>query len=200
MCKISRHTTLLLSGIADLESRMVEMANQGAGLLFIGAEILANLACCSRSILWIKTLLAFANVEEGSLIFNFAIYFKVHFSLEIQRNFNLKTAPANCKRLGTPRRALPRRRVQPRRQAAVRVVPASGAHAKAPKRSLVAALRRRELTRAVRGKWSAPGGVDPPAGAPPVARHWPPERRTSPAMLRPPHACVSHNVTSLAPN
>jgi hypothetical protein len=29
---------------------------------------------------------------------------------------------------------------------------------------------------------AGPGGADPPAGAPPVARHWPPERRTSPAM------------------
>jgi hypothetical protein len=29
---------------------------------------------------------------------------------------------------------------------------------------------------------AGPGGVHPPAGAPPVARHWPPERRTSPAM------------------
>jgi hypothetical protein len=44
MCKISRYTTLLLSGIAHLESRVVEMANQGVVLLFIGAEILANLA------------------------------------------------------------------------------------------------------------------------------------------------------------
>jgi hypothetical protein len=29
---------------------------------------------------------------------------------------------------------------------------------------------------------AGPGGVDPPTGAPPVAHHWPPERRTSPAM------------------
>jgi hypothetical protein len=29
---------------------------------------------------------------------------------------------------------------------------------------------------------AGPGGVDPPAGAPPVARHWPPKRRTSPTM------------------
>jgi hypothetical protein len=29
----------------------------------------------------------------------------------------------------------------------------------------------RELTRAVRGKWAAPGGANPPAGAPPVVRH-----------------------------
>jgi hypothetical protein len=50
MCRISRHTTLLLSGIADLESRVVEMANQGTGLLFIDAEILAKLARCSCSI------------------------------------------------------------------------------------------------------------------------------------------------------
>jgi hypothetical protein len=29
---------------------------------------------------------------------------------------------------------------------------------------------------------AGPGGVDLPAGAPPAACHWPPERRTSPAM------------------
>jgi hypothetical protein len=44
MCRISRHTTLLLSGIASLEFRVVKMANQGTGLLFIGVENLANLA------------------------------------------------------------------------------------------------------------------------------------------------------------
>jgi hypothetical protein len=44
MCRILRHTTLLLSGIADLESRVVKMANQVTGSLFIGAENLANLA------------------------------------------------------------------------------------------------------------------------------------------------------------
>jgi hypothetical protein len=29
---------------------------------------------------------------------------------------------------------------------------------------------------------AGPGGANPPAGAPPAAYHWPPERRTSPAM------------------
>jgi hypothetical protein len=29
---------------------------------------------------------------------------------------------------------------------------------------------------------AGPGGADPPAGAPPAACHWPPERRTLPAM------------------
>jgi hypothetical protein len=74
---------VLLSGIASLECRVVKMANQGTSFLFIGAEILANLACCSCSIPWIKPLPAFAIVEEGSLIFNFAIDCKMHFSLKI---------------------------------------------------------------------------------------------------------------------
>jgi hypothetical protein len=199
MCRISRHTTLLLSGITSLECRVVKMANQGAGLLFISAEILANLACCSCSIIWVKPLPAFAIVVEGSLIFNFAIDCKVHFSLKIQRISNLKTTLANCKRLGTPRRALPRRRARPCRQAAVRAVPVSGVHDEAPERPSVAALRRRELTRAVRGKWAVPDGVDPPTGAPPGARHWPPGRRTSPAMPRPPHAFVSHQRDLTSP-
>jgi hypothetical protein len=98
-----------------------------------------------------------------------------------------------------PRRALLRHRARPRRQAVVRAIPASGAHAEAPEQPSVAALRRRELTCAVRGKWAAPDGVDPPAGAPPVVRHWPLEQRTSPAMLRPPHACVSHRRDLTSP-
>jgi hypothetical protein len=102
MCRISRHTTLLLSGIADLESRVVEMANQGAGLLFIGAENLANLACRSCSIPCIKPLPTFVKVVEGCVIFNFALDHKVHFSLKIQRKIILKTALAKCKRPGTP--------------------------------------------------------------------------------------------------
>jgi hypothetical protein len=132
MCKISGHTTLLLSGIASLECRVVKMANQGAGLLLIGAEKLASLACCSCSIHWIKPLPSFPNFEEGSLMFNIAIYFKVHFSLKFQIKSNLKTLSANCKRPGTPRRALPRRRARPRQQAVIRAIPSSGAHAEAP--------------------------------------------------------------------
>jgi hypothetical protein len=68
------------------------MANQGAGLLFIGAENLANLARRSCSIPCTKPLTAFAIVVEGSLIFNFAVDCKMHFSLKIQRKTNLKTA------------------------------------------------------------------------------------------------------------
>jgi hypothetical protein len=102
MCKISRHTTLLLSGIANLECRVAEMANQGACLLFISAEILAKLARYSSSILWVKPLPAFAIVVEGSSILTFAIDCKVYFSLKIQRKSNLKTASANCFSTVTP--------------------------------------------------------------------------------------------------
>jgi hypothetical protein len=91
----SINTTLLLSGIADLESRVVEMANQGTGSLFTGAEILANLARCSCSIPCIKPLLTIVKIVEVCVIFNFALDHKVHFSLKIQRKFILKTASAN---------------------------------------------------------------------------------------------------------
>jgi hypothetical protein len=83
MCRISRHTPLLLSGIASLECRVVKMANQGTSSLFIGAENLANLARCSCLILWVTPLPTFVKVVEGCLIFNFAIDHKVHFSLKI---------------------------------------------------------------------------------------------------------------------
>jgi hypothetical protein len=95
MCRISRHTTLLLSGIASLECRVVKMAHQGTDLLFIGAENLAILARCSCSIPCTKPLTAFAIVGEGSLIFNFAVDCKMHFSLKTQRKTNLKTTSTN---------------------------------------------------------------------------------------------------------
>jgi hypothetical protein len=44
MFRISRHTTLLLSGIAGLECRRVKIAKQDPGLLFMGAEIFGRLA------------------------------------------------------------------------------------------------------------------------------------------------------------
>jgi hypothetical protein len=86
------------------------MANQGAGLLFIGVEILAKLARRSCSILWVKPLPTFVKVVEGCVIFNFSIDRKVHYSLEIQRKTILNNASANCFHLATPERALTRRR------------------------------------------------------------------------------------------
>jgi hypothetical protein len=101
---------LQLSGIANLECRVVKMANQGAGLLFIGAEIFAKLARCSCSILWVKPLPTFVKVVEGCVIFNFSIDSKVHYCLEIQRKTILNNASANCFHPAKPERALARRR------------------------------------------------------------------------------------------
>jgi hypothetical protein len=96
MCRNSRHTTLLLSGIAGLECRVVKMAKQGTGPLFTGAENLARLAWCSCSIPWIKPLSAFANVVEGNLLNNFGIQGLGHFSLNVWRKFGLNKAKRNC--------------------------------------------------------------------------------------------------------
>jgi hypothetical protein len=65
-------------------------------LLFIGAEILAKLACRSCSIPWIKPLSAFANVVEGNLLNNFGIQGSGHFSLNFWRKFGLKKSKRNC--------------------------------------------------------------------------------------------------------
>jgi hypothetical protein len=83
------------------------MANQGTGSLFIGAKNLVNLARCSCLILWVTPLQTFVKVVEGCVISNFAVDHKVHFSLKIQRKFNLKTIQRNTNALGTLRRAPP---------------------------------------------------------------------------------------------
>jgi hypothetical protein len=41
MCRTSRHTTSLLSGIASLECKLLKNANEGTESLFTGAEFLA---------------------------------------------------------------------------------------------------------------------------------------------------------------
>jgi hypothetical protein len=51
-------------------------------LLFTRAEKIPKLACCSCSIPWVKLLPAFAIVEEGSLIYNFAVPRKARFSFK----------------------------------------------------------------------------------------------------------------------
>jgi hypothetical protein len=42
LCSLSRHTTSLLSGIADLECKLVKNASQRVESLFTGAEIVAD--------------------------------------------------------------------------------------------------------------------------------------------------------------
>jgi hypothetical protein len=64
-------------------------------LLFTGAEKISKLACSSCSIPWVKPLSAFAIMEEGYLIYNFAVQWKARFSFKIQRKMCLKTVSAN---------------------------------------------------------------------------------------------------------
>jgi hypothetical protein len=138
MCRMLRHTTLLLSGMAGLEWRRVKMAKQGHGLLFTGAEKLAKLAGRSCSNSWTKPLPTFVKVVEECLIFNFASDPKMHFSLKNWRKAILKTASANCFYLGTPEHSHARCRAR---------VP-----------------RQRPYTRAARARWGT-GGPSGPCAA-----------------------------------
>jgi hypothetical protein len=80
----------MLRGVVSLECGVVKIANQGVGLLFTSAMKIPKLACCSCSIPWVKPLLGFAIVEEGSLIYNFAVQWKARFSSKIWRKLCLK--------------------------------------------------------------------------------------------------------------
>jgi hypothetical protein len=82
---MSRHTTLLLIGIGNLKKFLVKNTFECALLLFTGTEKISKLACRSCSIPWVKPLSAFAIIEEGYLIYNFAIQWKAQFSFKIQR-------------------------------------------------------------------------------------------------------------------
>jgi hypothetical protein len=160
----------------------VKQGLEGALFLFIGAEFLAVLAWCSCSIAWTKPLQVFVKVVEGSLISNFASDAKVQFSLENWRKAILKTESVKyiyTENAGArPRRDVVRGHVSHRRTRRTRFGRARrGAGVTAGHCAVPAS------TRACR-PWqvAGPGGANPPAGAPPAACHWPPERRTSPAM------------------
>jgi hypothetical protein len=60
-----------------------ENAFECALLMFTGAEKTTKLACSFFSILWVKHLSAFAIMEEGNLIYIFAIQWKARFSFKI---------------------------------------------------------------------------------------------------------------------
>jgi hypothetical protein len=139
----------------------VKQALEGALSLFIGAEFLAVLAWCSCSIAWTEPLQVFVKVVEGSLISNFASDAKVQFSLENWRKAILKTA--SVKYIYTENARFGRAR---------RGTGVTAGHCAVPTSTL--ACRPWQV--------AGPGGADPPAGAPPAACHWTPERRTLPAM------------------
>jgi hypothetical protein len=63
MCRMSRHTTLLLIGIWNSKKFFVKNPFECTRLVFTGAEKISKLACSSCSIPWIKPLSAFAIME-----------------------------------------------------------------------------------------------------------------------------------------
>jgi hypothetical protein len=77
MCRISRHTTSLLSGIASLERRVVKIANQGAGSL-------------APSFWHVALTFLLKPVSKGNLLNNFGIQSSEHFYLNFWRKFSLK--------------------------------------------------------------------------------------------------------------
>jgi hypothetical protein len=77
MCRMLRDTTLLSSGIWNLEEFLAKQALEGVMLLFTSAEIWVKLACCSCSNSWTKPLPVFVKVVEECLIINFKPFFSV---------------------------------------------------------------------------------------------------------------------------
>jgi hypothetical protein len=155
----------------------VKQALEGALFLFTGAEFLAVLAWRSCSIAWAKPLQVFVKVVEGSLISNFASDAKVQFSLENWRKVILKTESVKyfyTENAGArPGRDVVRGHVGHRRTRRTRFEHARRGTGVTAGHCVGPASTRACCPWQVAG----PGGADPPA-----ACHWPPERRTSPAM------------------
>jgi hypothetical protein len=92
-------------------------------------------------------------MEEGYLIYIFAIQWKARFSFKIQRKSCLKISSANRKCLGASG-ALCRDVARASTSAtAVHTVPATGVHAEGPQYPLVAVPRRRAPVRDVHDRW-----------------------------------------------
>jgi hypothetical protein len=82
MCRMSRHTTLLLIGIWNSKKFLAKNPFDITRLQFTGAEKIAKLAWNFCSIPWVKPLSTFAIMEEGYLIYNFAVQWKAWFSFK----------------------------------------------------------------------------------------------------------------------
>jgi hypothetical protein len=120
--------------------------------LFTSAEKIPVLASNLCKSYWSKPLPAFVKVVEEYVIFNFAIIYKVYFSLEIRRKSILNTASANCFYPATPERTLAWRHASAtsdRRWTAVRV---PGVHVEAPENPSVHASRREATVHDVHGR------------------------------------------------
>jgi hypothetical protein len=96
LCSLSRHTTFLLSGIADLQGKVVKNASQCANPLFMGVEFSAKFLCNLCSICWSNHPRAFVGMAEGKLLSNFCIQVFVHFCCKHWRKIESNRATLNC--------------------------------------------------------------------------------------------------------
>jgi hypothetical protein len=158
----------------------VKQALEGALFLFIGAEFLAVHGVPAP--LLGQNPYKSVKVVEGSLISNFASDAMVQFSSENWRKNDFENRSVKyiyTENAGAcPGRDVVRGHIGHRRTCHTRFGRARrGAGVTAGHCAVPAS------TRACR-PWQVPrpGGADPPAGAPPAACHWPPERRASAAM------------------
>jgi hypothetical protein len=165
----------------------VKNAKQGAGLLFTGAEILANFHCNLCSNQWVKPPRAFGIFVEGNLLSNFGIQSLDHFYFKNWRKSEWEMVNSNwfwtrphrarrhprARHVGSP---YPGRARTPRHQSTQR----SEARAAATVQlgPMTRAGRPRPVTRDLHAL----------AGGRTAIRHWPPLRRTSPP---PPRPCLS---------
>jgi hypothetical protein len=90
-----RDTTFMLSGIGDLECKMVKNAGQCLWVLFTSAQKTTNLACnlCKNG--WEKGHTPFLEVGEDQEIYNFPFYTLVHYSSIFWRQIRSKRVRLN---------------------------------------------------------------------------------------------------------
>jgi hypothetical protein len=94
-------------------------------------------------------------MEEGYLIYIFAIQWKARFSFKIKRKSCLKISSANRKRLGAPGALYHDVARAAKSAIVVHVVPATGAHAEGLEYPLVVVPRQRAPVRDVHDRWGA---------------------------------------------
>jgi hypothetical protein len=86
LCSLSRHTTFLLGGIADLKCKMVKNAGQHLVSLFTRAEKILKFHSSSCKIGGSKPPRAFVKLVEGSVVTKFGTPIFVHLLEILEKN------------------------------------------------------------------------------------------------------------------
>jgi hypothetical protein len=178
----------------------VKNAKTSAGALLLGAEFLATLHGRSWLNQWENPLDPLALLKLVTCWTTLA--FKVQATSILKSRENSMEKGVNQTNRANPS-SRARRRVGGWHvdRAAVRVVPASGAHAEGPECPAITALCRRAPVCDVHGRWGVPSGEATLAGAPPAARHWPSGQPHIAEQCRPHRVCTGHrgDITNSQP-